>query len=169
MSLWKVSVSITKLSKRPANYRARSLCALSQRHCMSWVTWILLAEVILSEVKGHHLSLLTFNKLNTAVQTALDFSSDSTELGAQKSWFTRIYWCLTSGANPVHISFFFSISPQTALAATHFLHTWCSCFYLHHDAALECILLLAVSLSPLGGGISLVRGEQSKPPGFHRI
>lgn len=113
MSLWKVSVSITKLSKRPANYRARSLCALSQRHCMSWVTWILLAEVILSEVRGHHLSLLTFNKLNTAVQTALDFRSDSTELGAQKSWFTRIYWCLTSGANPVHISFFFSISPPS--------------------------------------------------------
>lgn len=78
MSLWKVSISITKLSKRPANCRARSLCTSFQRHCMSWVTWILLAEVILSEVRGHHLSSLTFNKLNTAVGTALDFSSDST-------------------------------------------------------------------------------------------
>lgn len=112
MSLSKVPVCITKPSKMPVNCRAKSLHALLQRHCMSWVTWILSAEVILSEVRGHDLPFQTFSKFNAAVETALDFRSDITcgrqKLGAQKSQSTCISWCLTSGENTVHVSFLFS-------------------------------------------------------------
>lgn len=93
MSLSKVPVSITKPGKMPASCKTRSFIALSQRRCMTCVTWILLAEVmILREVRGHHLPSQTFGKFNTAMETALDFRPDITsghqKLGAQKSQST---------------------------------------------------------------------------------
>lgn len=62
------------IRKRTTTCRTRSLHALSQD--IAWVgSWILLAEVILSEVRGHHLPPQTFSKFNTAMGAALYFRS----------------------------------------------------------------------------------------------
>lgn len=38
---------------------------------LSWITRILLAEVILSDARGHHLSSQTFSKFDSVVETVL--------------------------------------------------------------------------------------------------